>query len=66
VAPPGAVISVGGWKRSWFRERKPLKRRCQAKGFGKKTQERITSEKSLVRHEVGIKLWRVKPKSVGG
>jgi hypothetical protein len=65
VAPPGVIIGAGGWKHSWSCERKPLKRRCQAIGFGKKTQERNTSEKSGVRREIGKKLWRVKPKSVG-
>jgi hypothetical protein len=54
-APPGPEQWAGSGKHGWPREREPLKRRCQADGFGRKAQERVTGGKLRVRRGVGVK-----------
>jgi len=45
---------------------KPLKHRCEVVRFRKEVQERRGEGKPSFDHLGGEKLWRAKPKSVGG
>lgn len=58
VARRGTAFEVGD---------KPLERRYQADGLGRKAQEwRVNGETRFHDHLRGEKLWRVKPESVEG